>query len=58
MPEGNKLEYQMCEIIEEFKMFKANYLKPHDMYSIKLQLSLYELKQFEHMWYIPLVKMF
>lgn len=37
MPEGNKLEYQMCEIIEEFKMFKANYLKPHDMYLIKLQ---------------------
>ena len=41
----------MCEIFEDFKMFEANYLKPHNMYLIKLQRSLYGLKQFGHMWY-------
>ena len=35
MCEGNKLKSQMCEILEEFKMFEANYLKPYNMYSIK-----------------------
>ena len=29
MLEGIKLKYQMCEILEEFKMLEANYLKPH-----------------------------
>ena len=37
-----------------FKLPEANSTKPHNMYSIKLQQSLYGLKQFGRMWYNPL----
>ena len=39
------------KIPEGFKLPKANNTKPHNMCSIKLQRSLYGLKQFERMWY-------
>ena len=34
----------MCKMLKEFKMVEENYLKPHKIYSIKLQQSLYGLK--------------
>ena len=37
-------------------MLELNYLKPHSMYSIKLQCFLYGLKQFGCMWYNRLSK--
>ena len=39
------------KIPEGFKMTKANKLKPHSLYSFKLQRSLYGLKQSGRMWY-------
>ena len=39
------------KIPEEFKLLEANSTKPRSMYSIKLQRSLYGLKQFGRMWY-------
>ena len=39
------------KIPEGFKLFEAAGIKPHSTYSIKLQWSLYELKQSECMWY-------
>ena len=39
------------KIPEEFKLPKVNSTKSCSMCSIKLQHSLYELKQFGHMWY-------
>ena len=39
------------KIPERFKMPKALRTKPHEMYSIKLQRSLYGLKQFGGEWY-------
>ena len=39
------------KIPKGFKLFKANSTKPSSMYSIKLQRSLYGLKQFGSMWY-------
>ena len=39
------------KIPKEFKMPKAISTKPKKMYSIKLQRSLYRLKQSRHMWY-------
>ena len=39
------------KIPEGFKLPEANNTKPHNMCSIKLQQSLYGLKQFELMWY-------
>ena len=41
---------------EGFKLLEANNTKPHSMYSIKLQRSLYGLKQFGRMWYNCLSK--
>ena len=39
------------KIHEGFNFPEANNTKPRSMCSIKLQRSLYELKQLEHMWY-------
>ena len=39
------------KILEGFKLPEANCTKPRNMYLIKLQLSLYGLKQSGHMWY-------
>ena len=39
------------KIPKGFKLPKANNTKPRSMCSIKLQRSLYGLKQFERMWY-------
>ena len=39
------------KILEGFKLPEANSKKPHSMYSIKLQRSLYGLKQSGRMWY-------
>ena len=39
------------KIPEGFKLPEASCTKPHSMYSIKLQRSLYGLKQSGHMWY-------
>ena len=39
------------KIPKEFKLLEANNTKPRNMCSIKLQRSLYELKQSERMWY-------
>ena len=39
------------KILKGFKLPKANCKKPRSMYSIKLQRSLYGLKQFGCMWY-------
>ena len=39
------------KILEEFKLPKTNNIKPCSMYLIKLQRSLYELKQFGCIWY-------
>ena len=39
------------KIPEEFKLPEANCTKPRSMYSIKLQRSLYGLKQCRRMWY-------
>ena len=36
---------------EGFKLPKANITNPRKMYLIKIQLSLYELKQFIFVWY-------
>ena len=44
------------KIFEGFKLPEANNTKPCNMCSIKLQRSLYGLKQSEHMWYIHLSK--
>ena len=39
------------KILKGFKLSEANSTKPRNMYSIKLQQSLYGLKQFGHIWY-------
>ena len=39
------------KILKGFKLPEANYTKPRSMYSIKLQQSLYGLKQSERIWY-------
>ena len=39
------------KIREGFKLPEANNTKPHNLCSIKLQCSLYGLKQSRHMWY-------
>ena len=39
------------KILKGFKLPEANCTKPRSMYSIKLQRSLYGLKQSECMWY-------
>ena len=39
-----------------FKLFEANITNHYSIYSIKLQWSLYGLKQFRHMWYNCLSK--
>ena len=39
------------KIPEGFKLPEANSTEPHSMYSIKLQRSLYRLKQSGCMWY-------
>ena len=39
------------KILEGFKLLETTNPKPQNMYSIKLQRSLYELKEFGHMWY-------
>ena len=39
------------KIPKGFKLPEANNTKPRNMCSIKLQCSLYELKQSGHMWY-------
>ena len=39
------------KIPEGFKLPEANSTEPHSMYSIKLQRSLYGLKQSGRMWY-------
>ena len=39
------------KILEGFKLPEANCTKPRSMYSIKLQQSLYGLKQSGCMWY-------
>ena len=39
------------KIPEGFKLSEANCTKPHNMYLIKLQRSLYGLKQSRRMWY-------
>ena len=39
------------KIPEGFKFLEENSTKPRNMYSIKLQWSLYGLKQSGHMWY-------
>ena len=44
------------KIPEGFKLPEANSTKPCSMYSIKLQRSLYGLKQFGRMWYNCLSK--
>ena len=44
------------KILEGFKLSEANYTKPHNMCSIKLQRSLYGLKQSRLMWYNSLNK--
>ena len=44
------------KIPEGFKLPDANNTKPHSMYSIKLQRSLYGLKQSGCMWYNCLSK--
>ncbi|GJS92894.1 retrovirus-related pol polyprotein from transposon TNT 1-94 [Tanacetum coccineum] len=43
------------KILEGFKMPEALSAKPKDMYSVKLQRSLYGLKQFGCMWYNRLI---
>ena len=42
------------KIPEGFKLPEANCIKSRSMYSIKLQQSLYVLKQSGHMWYYHL----
>ena len=44
------------KILEEFKLLETNSTKSHSMYSIKLQRSLYGLKQSGRMWYNHLSK--
>ena len=39
------------KILEGFKLLEVMNSKPRSMYSIKLQRSLYGLKQFGRMWY-------
>ena len=39
------------KIPKGFTLSEAKFSKPHGMYSIKLQRSLYGLKQFGRMWY-------
>ena len=39
------------KILKGFKLPEANCTKPRSMYSIKLQQSLYGLKQSERIWY-------
>ena len=39
------------KIPEAFRLPEANNTKPHSMCLIKLQRSLYGLKQFKRMWY-------
>ena len=39
------------KILKGFKLHEANNTKPSSMCSIKLQRSLYGLKQFRHMWF-------
>ena len=44
------------KILEEFKLPETNNTKPHNMCLIKLQRSLYELKQSRRKWYNRLNK--
>ena len=51
------IDNDICmKIPKGFKLPKANNTKPRSMCLIKLQRSLYELKQSEHMWYNRLSK--
>ena len=43
--------YIYMKIPEGFKMLEANKFRPSSLYSLKLQRSLYGLKQFGRMWY-------
>ena len=46
------IDADICiKIPERFKMPKANKSKPRSLYSLKLQRSLYGLKQYGCMWY-------
>ena len=45
------LYYIYMKVLEGFKLLEANNTKPRNMCSIKLQRSLYRLKQSGHMWY-------
>ena len=43
--------YIYMKILEGFKLLEANNTKSHNMCSIKLQRSIYGLKQSGYMWY-------
>ena len=48
---GSLDRYIYMKISEGFKMSEVSSLKPKELYSIKLQRSLYGLKQSGRMWY-------
>ena len=56
MSKANNLKSQIWELAKEFKMLEANYLRPQNMCSIKLQQSLNGLKQSRRMWHNHFIK--
>ena len=48
--------YIYMKVLEGFKLLEVNNTKPRNMCSIKLQRSLYRLKQSGHMWYNRLIE--